>query len=64
MATESQNIFINKKPNFHCATCKKVIKEGDKFVDIQDQQKGMCFKCSSFKDYVFLPPGDAAYQTV
>lgn len=60
MATTAQNIFVSKKEKVHCSTCKKEIGRGALFVHETEKGNGLCFDCSPFKDFTFLPAGDVA----
>ena len=60
MATSNHTIYTNKKEKLTCPKCKKHIEKESFVVFENENSKGICFKCSPFATYLFLPPGDAA----
>ena len=60
LATKVHHIYITKKETLSCLKCKRAVNLGQKFVADSEQSRGYCFNCSPFKDYTFLPSGDAA----
>lgn len=60
MAITTQNIYLTKREKLHCHKCKKPISKGKAFVAEQEDYNGLCFACSPFAEYEFLPPGNAA----
>lgn len=60
MATSSQNIYLTKREKLHCQKCKKAIPKGKAFVADSEDYNGVCLRCSPFKSYTLLPPGNVA----
>lgn len=60
MATETVSIFQIKSKDSKCGKCNMPIEPGEEVVVYKDSDIGLCRKCSPFKNYVFLPSGDAA----
>lgn len=60
MATSSQNIYLTKREKLHCQKCKKPIPKGQAFVADDEDYNGLCLKCSPFRNYTLLSPGNAA----
>ncbi len=60
MATINQSIYINKKEKLTCPKCRKHIPKEDFVVFETEDAKGICFACSPFATYLFLPPGEVA----
>jgi len=60
MATETISIFQVKSKDSTCGKCKKAIEPGGEVVVYKGSDLGLCMRCSPFKNYVFVPAGDAA----
>ena len=60
MSSTAQNIFLSRKEKQTCQLCRATILKGQKFVAESEKSRGICFNCSQFKYYSFLPSGDAA----
>ena len=60
MATEVDNIFITKKEKSKCNKCNTPIPKGEFLISPNEVEKGICFACSPYKNYTFLPSGNVA----
>jgi hypothetical protein len=60
LAITNTNIFVTKKERTFCQKCNTNIPKGDFFVSETEKGKGICFSCSPFVNYYFLPPGNVA----
>lgn len=56
----SFSVFLSRRDKLKCCKCNQNIKKGDFAVSESEKGSALCFKCSPFRDLLFLPSGDAA----
>lgn len=54
------SVFISRREKCHCLKCNCLLKKDDYVVAESEKGRGLCLKCSPFRNLSFLPSGDAA----